>query len=487
MASSEVYPYSKTGGLADMVGGLAKWLARRGHEVAVVTPLYGGIRQQAAEIKPHDHKIFLPLGASVVAARVWTLEPERNLRVYFVENEFYDRPALYQQNGLDYPDNAERFIFFSKAVAYLARHLPMQPDIVHLHDWQTGIAALAIWHQRWREGWTTAPKVCFTIHNLAYQGIFDSGKFVLTNLPWDYFNPEGVEFYGQLNCLKAGIVYADLITTVSPRYAREITTAEFGYGLDGVLRKRQADLIGILNGVDYEEWNPESDPFINHHFSARDLRGKAAQKRALQCELGLPDQPKTPLFGIVTRLAAQKGLDILLAALAELLPALEMQFVLVGTGSPTIRNAFSRLAESFPNKLSANHGFDQALSHRVIAGCDFFIVPSLFEPCGLNQMYAQRYGAIPIVRATGGLDNTVTDITENPDAPTGIKFSEYSGRALTKAIYKALALYSQPVLFRFYRQNAMGADFSWGRTVAEYEALYTSLLWSGVRLPTQFV
>ena len=487
MASSEVYPYSKTGGLADMVGGLAKCLARRGHEVGVVTPLYGGIRERFPEIESHQSEVSIPLGSKVLAARISTLEPGTNLCVYFIDNEFYDGRAPYQQDGIDYPDNAERFIFFSKVVAYLARHLPWRPDIVHLHDWQTGIAALVIWHQRWREGWATAPKVCFTIHNLAYQGLFDPGKFALTNLPWDYFSPEGVEFYGQLNCLKAGILYADLITTVSPRYAREITTAEFGCGLDGVLRKRQADLTGILNGVDYEEWDPERDQFIKHHFSIRNMEGKAAQKLELQHELGLPMQLHTPLFGIVTRLAAQKGLDILLAALAEVLPATQMQFVLVGSGSRTIHNAFSRLARRFPNKLSANHGFDQALSHRVVAGCDFFVVPSLFEPCGLNQMYAQRYGTIPIVRRTGGLDDTVVDATDNAHAPTGIKFSEYSGRAVAKAIYKALALFEQPDLLSFYRKNAMAADFSWERTVTEYESAYERLLSSGPKLPAQSI
>ncbi|MDW7981098.1 MAG: glycogen synthase GlgA [Verrucomicrobiales bacterium] len=483
IASSEVYPYSKTGGLADMVGGLAKWLARSGNQVTVVTPLYGGIRERFPEMTLWHREISLLLGRATIWARIWILEPEPNLRVCFVDSEFYEGREPYQNAGVDYSDNAERFIFFSKAVAYLARHLQPEPEIVHLHDWQTGVAALIIWHQRWREGWTSAPKVCFTIHNLAYQGLFDPGKFALTNLPWDYFSPDGVEFYGQLNCLKAGIVYADVITTVSPRYAYEITTPEFGCGLEGVLRKRIDDLIGVLNGVDYEEWDPERDPFIEHRFSIRNLRGKAAQKSALQRELGLPVSSATPLFGIVTRLAAQKGLDILVGALAEVLPAAQMQFVLVGTGSVSLYNAFARLAVSFPDKVSANHRFDQGLSHRVIAGCDFFIVPSQFEPCGLNQMYAQRYGTIPIVRRTGGLDDTVVDARENADGATGIKFSEYSARALAKAIAKALALYKDKPLLRHYRKNAMAADFSWQRTVREYETVYQRLLFARDQIP----
>lgn len=483
IASSEVYPYSKTGGLADMVAGLAKWLARRGHNVDVVTPFYSGISERFPAIKPYRCNISISLGSRIYAAGIFALEAERNLRVYFVDNEFYHRPTLYQLEGADYTDNAERFVFFSKVIAYLARHLPEPPDVIHLHDWQTAVTALIVWHQRWREGWATAPRVCFTIHNLAYQGLFDANKFGLTNLPWDYFNHEGVEFYGQFNCLKAGIVYADLITTVSPRYAREITTAEFGCGLDGVLRNRQADLFGILNGVDYDEWDPSRDPFIGHNFSVTDMRGKVAVKLALQRELGLSISSSTPLFGIVTRLAPQKGLDILLAALVEVLPVLPMQFVLVGTGSRAIHNAFARLAQSFPDKVSANHGFDQALSHRVIAGCDFFIVPSAFEPCGLNQMYAQRYGTIPIVRQTGGLDDTVIDARENPRSATGIKFAEYSSRALTHAIYKAVELYHDPLLLHHYRRNAMAADFSWERTVVEYESIFDRLLQTNTQLP----
>lgn len=480
LASSEVHPYSKTGGLADMVSGLAKWLARRGHQVAVVTPLYTGIRERFPEIHEVGWEVVLPLGAEAQAAGIFMVDAGPNLRVYFVENEFYHRSAPYQERGVDYPDNAERFIFFSKVVAHLARDLPVRPEIVHVHDWQGAMAALFIWHQRWREGWSNAPRVCLTIHNLAYQGLFEAGKFALTNLPWDYFNPEGVEFYGQLNCLKAGLVYSDFITTVSPQYAQEITTPEFGCGLEGVLQKRRHRLVGILNGVDYEEWNPECDPILEHHFSTRNLRGKTAQKRLLQEELGLPCTPEVPLFGIVTRLAAQKGLDILLAALAEVLPATEMQFAVVGSGSQAIQNAFMRLARVFPRKLAACHAFDNALSHKMMAGCDFFVVPSAFEPCGLNQMYAQRYGAIPIVRRTGGLHDTVIDITENPNNPTGIKFSEYSARALVHAIHKAVALYQSRPLLRRYRLNAMRADFSWERAVTAYESVYSALLSSAL-------
>ena len=474
LASSEVYPYSKTGGLADMVGALARTLTRRGHQVGVVTPLYAGIREQFPEIKPFDWVINLPLGTGFSSAKVWTLDFTEGQRIYFIDHPLFQRSSLYQENGADYPDNAERFILFAKTVAHLARYLPWRPELVHVHDWQAGLVPLFIRYQSEREGWGNAPRTCLTIHNLAYQGLFAANKFGLTNLPWHYFSVEGVEFHRLVNCLKGGIVFADVITTVSPRYAREITTEEFGCGLDGVLRKRQADLKGILNGVDYEEWNTTANPFLKHAYSIDSMTGKAAQKADLQRELGLPVASATPLFGNITRLADQKGVDIQLAALEELLDA-DLQFVLLGNGSPSLENAYSRLALRFPKKVSTNIGFDRALSHRIEAGCDFFLMPSRFEPCGLNQMYSQRYGTIPLVRRTGGLDDTVVDISDNPERATGIKFSEYSGRALSKAMCKALVICQRPTLLRHYRKNAMAADFSWERAGEAYESVYRSL------------
>jgi starch synthase len=268
LASSEVYPYSKTGGLADSVGALAKALAQAGHEVAVVTPLYRGGRNHFPQMQPVDWRFDLPLGPKLCNAGLLLIEPAERLRVYFIDKpEYFDRASLYSENGADYWDNAERFIFFSKCIVHLARYLPSKPEIVHIHDWHTGLVPMMISQQAETAEWTGAPKVCLTIHNLAYQGVFPSGTFALTNLPASQFNSQGPEFYGQLNCLKAGIASADFITTVSPRYAREITTTEFGAGLDGLLRKRQSALIGILNGVDYDEWNTTSNPFLASSFS----------------------------------------------------------------------------------------------------------------------------------------------------------------------------------------------------------------------------
>jgi starch synthase len=472
LASSEVHPYSKTGGLADMVGSLGKALVRSGHRVGMVTPLYQGIREQCPELKLLGVPLDLVLGVRRVRGEVWTLEPEPGLTIYFIEQpEFYQRAGLYQKDGVDYPDNAERFIFLSKSVAHLALVLDWKPELVHLNDWQAGFAALLLHHHKRIQPGAPGPRTCMTIHNLAYQGVFPASQYTLTNLPWDYFVPDGVEFHGQTNCLKAGIAYADVITTVSPRYSREITTEEFGCGLDGLLRSRQASLHGILNGADYQEWNTTANPYLKQSYSAEDLSGKAGNKTELQSQLGLPVNATIPLFGSIGRMVEQKGVDIMLGALEEMLSA-NIQFAQIGSGSPAFQRAFQDLARRFPNRASVRIGFDQALSHRIEAGCDFFLMPSRFEPCGLNQMYSLRYATLPIVRATGGLDDTIIDPREDLERANGIKFNEYSGTALAKGIRKALALYETPELLHRFRLNAMAADFSWGRVADHFVKLY---------------
>lgn len=455
-----------------MVAALAKSFAMAGNEVTVVTPLYRGILERFAELRKLDWQIHLPLGSRTITAEVWAVEPTANQTIYFIDQPgFFDRPGLYQVKGADYPDNADRFIFFSKCVVHLARILPFRPDIVHLHDWQTGFVPLFVRHQKLREGWGNAPATCLTIHNLAYQGNFPPAQYGLTNLPWDYFHPEGVEFYGRMNCLKAGIVYADRITTVSPRYAREITTEEFGWGLDGVLRRRRDALVGILNGVDYEEWNTTQNPLLPYAYSLEDMAGKERCKFALQRELGLSETAEIPLFSNISRLADQKGIDIQFGALEEML-ATDMQFVLLGSGSPHYERAYQSLARRFPQKVAVTIGYDHDLSHRIEGGADFFLMPSRFEPSGLNQMYSLRYGTIPVVRATGGLDDSVIDISEDEDLANGIKFREYSARALAKAIRKALVLFSDAELVAHFRANGMSADFSWANTETKYLAVY---------------
>jgi starch synthase len=472
LATSEIHPWSKTGGLADMTGAHAKFLARAGHEVVVVTPLYAGIKERVAGLKLLDWKLNFPMRERMVRGEVWSLRAAENLRVLFIHQpDLYYRAGLYSENGAVYQDNADRFIYFAKAVVNLARYLPFKPDLVHAHDWQAGLVPLMIRHQKQFYQWHDAPATCLTIHNLAYQGNFPWWDFGLTNLPFDYFRSGDVEFHGTMSCLKAGIVFADMITTVSPRYAREITEPELGCAMDGVLRARRDKLAGILNGVDYDEWNTTHNPFLPHPFSSQDLRGKQAQKAALQAELGLPVRPGAPLFGSITRLAEQKGLPIELSALEEMLAA-GIQFTLLGSGDAELAEAFLDLARRHPEQVAVRIGFDQELSHRIEAGCDFYLMPSRFEPCGLNQMYSLRYGTIPIVRATGGLDDSVVDATEETGRADGIKFQEYSPRALAKAIRKALALYAEPELLEHYRQNGMTTDFSWERTVRRYEEFY---------------
>ena len=476
LASSEVYPFSKTGGLADMVGALGVALVNAGHEARIVTPLYRGLRDKFPHMTLVNWQFDLPLGERRVQADLWELDLDSGLKIYFVDQPFYfDRAGIYQEGQFSYADNAERFIFFSKCVVNLARYLPWAAEVVHLHDWQVGLVPALIQQDPASAGWKNPPPACLTIHNLAYQGIFPAEAYALTNLPEHFFNTEGAEYFGMLNCLKAGIAFADIITTVSPRYAREITTEALGCGLDGVLRRRREHLVGILNGVDYREWNPANDAHLSAPFSSVRLAGKKQNKAALQKSVGLPVAEKIPLYGTISRLAEQKGVDIQLAALAEMLMA-DIQFVLLGSGAAEYELGYRELVRRFPGKISAQFGYNESLAHQIEAGCDFFLMPSRFEPCGLNQMYSLRYGTIPIVLATGGLDDSVIDYGEQTDKANGIKFYEYTSRALAKAIRKSLAIYQQPPLIRQYRRNAMKADFSWGKTVGKYLEVYHAMI-----------
>jgi len=473
MASSEVHPYSKTGGLGDAVAGLAKSLAQLGHQVGVVTPLYRNIPEKHSDIRKLDWQLSVQLGKRKVNGEVWVQEPQPGLTLYFIRQpDFFHRNGIYNEAGADYADNAERFLFFCKAVNNLARYLPWKPEVLHAHDWQAGFIPLLAEHERRTAGWTHRPRTMLTIHNLAYQGTFPASAFHLTNLPPAMFNPHTAEFYGAMNCLKAGISSADVITTVSPRYAREIMTEEFGCGLDGLLRARNKVLHGVLNGVDYEEWNTTANPHLTFPYSDSDLSGKAKMKHALLAEMGLPERDEQPLFGTITRLVEQKGIDLLLPALDDMLTHNAMQFVILGSGEAHRERALHQLARKFPDRVAVKIGYNHALSHRIEAACDFYLMPSRFEPCGLNQLYSLRYGTVPIVRAVGGLDDSVVDPHENPRAATGIKFSEYSPAALTQAMRKALALYAAPQAFRQFRLNGMQADFSWTKTAGQYLELY---------------
>ncbi|MGB9601959.1 MAG: glycogen synthase GlgA [Limisphaerales bacterium] len=476
IAVSELHPFSKTGGLADMVAAMAKTLAKRSYNITILTPLYKGIQERFQHLNfSNPKKTNIQLGTSIIEAEFLEINPKNNLKIVFVKQpHFYFRDSLYvDKNGFDYPDNSARFIFFSKSVVEFARNAEISPDIIHVHDWQTALIPLFIKHLK--DFWKNTPKAVLTIHNLAFQGIFPKDHYQLTNLPWDYFNPEGAEFYGNLNCLKAGIVYSDKIITVSPRYAREIMLPEFGCGLDGVLRWKNHSLAGILNGVDYEEWNTENNPYIYAPYSVNNMSGKNVCKKMLQREFKLKESKSIPLFATISRLTSQKGMDILLDALKVALHTYDMHFILLGRGEHHFEAGFEKLYQDFPTKVRIIIGFDQILAHKIESGADFFIMPSRFEPCGLNQMYSLRYGTIPIVRRTGGLDDSVIDITDNQELANGIKFTEYSTSALLKAIQKAFVIFKNKALLKFYRTNAMKADFSWEKAATEYEKIYGSL------------
>lgn len=473
-ASSEVFPYSKTGGLADMVAGLSKSLAEAGQTVEVVTPLYAGIRSQFPDVQDWG-SLEITIGSGVRSATIWKLSPQENLSLYFVDEPgYYDRGGIYNENGVAFEDNAERFIFFSKCVAELA--LRFQPDLVHLHDWQTGLVPAFLQHQALAGRSEKSPRTCFTIHNLGYQGIFSYLEFQKTGLPTAFFTLDRLEYFNQMNCLKGGISMADQISTVSPSYAREITTEEFGANLDGVLRDRAANLCGILNGVDYGEWNTTENRQLKYKYSVENLRGKGLMKRSLQREFGLPENAKTPVLASVTRLDPnQKGVGILFDALTASLD-LDWQFVLLGSGDAEFEAKFKDLAVRHPERIAVRIGYDHPLAHRIEAGCDFFLMPSKYEPCGLNQMYSLRYGSIPIVRATGGLEDSVVEFHEDSDLANGLKFGEYSAEALTKCIRRALVVYDIPSLLKRFRTAGMNADHSWNRTATEYVALYERVL-----------
>ena len=473
-ATSELHPFSKTGGLGDMVGALTQALARNGHPVHVVTPLYRGIRDRFPEIQPTDWRFEIRIGPTLVPGRFLRLDPEPNLTVWFVDQPaYFDRPGLYHERLRDYSDNAARFSFFSQAATLLARHLPNPPGIVHAHDWQAALVPVRIQYERATTGWSSAPKTLLTLHNLAFQGSFPLRDWSVTGLPAEWLHLESALHHGHINFLKGGIALADALSTVSPTYAREICTPEFGCGLDGLLRRREYELTGILNGVDYEEWNTTRNPALVASYDADHLGGKHANKAALQKELGLPVDGSTPLFADVTRLADQKGVDLLHDAVLDLLGSGErLQFVILGSGDPRLEAAFERLARTFPDAVAARIGFDPALAHRIEAGSDFFVMPSRFEPCGLNQLYSLRYGTVPVVRATGGLADSIIDTRENPDGATGIKFHELTPQALANAMRKGIGLFQHPDILDTFRRRGMRTDVSWTRQSTEYLDLY---------------
>lgn len=473
MASSEATPLAKTGGLADVVGALPGALRRLGHDVSVVLPAFRGALERS-RAEPTEIRLSVPVSNRVVGADVYRGALADGTPVHLVRRDaYFDRDGLYGTAAGDYADNAERFAFFSRAVLALLDAVG-PPDVLHCHDWQTALAPVFLRADSPRYPRLGSVRTVVTVHNLGYQGFFWALDWHLLNLDFGLFNPGQLEFWGHIDYLKGGLVFADALTTVSPRYAEEICTPELGHGLDGVLRQRRAVLRGILNGVDYAEWSPETDGHLPAPFSRTDLGGKATCKRGVQREMGLAEDPDVPLLAMVTRLAGQKGLDLLLPLGDELLQR-GVQLAILGTGEAVFEDGLRTLAGRGAGRVAVHIGFDEALAHRLQGGADMLLMPSRYEPCGLNQIYALRYGTLPIVRATGGLDDTVDDYDPATDSGTGFKFSPYTPAALLAAIDRARGWYARRPVWSALMQRAMAADFSWQRSAAQYAEVFRSL------------
>lgn len=469
--ASEVAPFSKSGGLGDVAAALPAALAARGHAVSVVSPRYG-------VIDPARHG-FQPLRRAIrVRGEQTTLFVKRQggLSHYLVEHEHYfgSRRGLYGDHQHEFGDNAERFAYLCRAALEVPAAFGLRPRVLHLNDWQTGLAAWLLRHEHALDPVLQATRSVFTIHNLSYQGVFRKEVLPALGLPWEVFRFDAMEFHDRLNFLKAGLVFSDAITTVSPSYAREICTPEGGEGLDGLLRHRRRDLTGILNGIDHHEWDPSTDQHLPAHFDVHQLAGKHVCKKALQEELGLPARADLPLVAMVGRLADQKGVDLVLAALPELLRR-ELQLVLLGSGRRDWEEAFVHAARQHPHRLAARIGFDEGLAHRIEAGADIFLMPSRFEPCGLNQLYSLRYGTVPVVRRVGGLADTVQDYDGGKEG-TGFVFDDYDPRAMLAGLRRAKEAFRDKRAWNALLKRGMAQDYSWPRSAARYEALYDGLL-----------
>jgi starch synthase len=471
-AASELFPLAKSGGLADAVASLAGALASRGHEVVVFLP---GYRCAVEHPDAREAKTLLrpkiEMGDVFMAGEVRVFSPAPGVTVYLIcRDEFFDRRNLYGTPERDYEDNHHRFIFFCKGVVETMRLLRINADVIHCHDWQTGLLCLLLRHAEQRHGDILAMRTVFTIHNLAFQGVFPMRSFYRTNLPDELMGIDGVEYYGQMNMLKAGILFADRVTTVSPRYAEEIQTPQYGCGLDGVVNSRAADLTGLLNGVDLAIWNPATDRLLPATYTIQDLKGKWQCRAELLRRHGFDPEYEGPIFGMVCRLTSQKGVDLVLAN-REFFKRENCRFIVLGQGEPKLEEGLRELAGSLPKKVALATRLDEGMSHLVTAGCDFFVMPSRFEPCGLNQMYAQLYGTVPIVSALGGLADSVVDIDVSPDRGTGIQV-DVTADGLLAGLNRALALHSDPTRLVSVQLRGMQNDFSWSATVKAYEKIY---------------
>lgn len=482
IATSEAVPYAKTGGLADVCGALPVELEKLGHEPILFLPAYRQAWSCGIPIEPTGVSFEIPIGSkSVRGSYLKSQLPNSSVPVYLVQqDEYFDRPGLYQEDERDYKDNCERFVFFNRAVMEAIQLLDLEVDVLHANDWQTGLLAAYLKAEyRGVPGYENIGTL-FTIHNMAYQGLFWHWDMLLTGLDWKYFNWQQMEFFGNLNLLKTGLTFADRLNTVSSRYAEEIQSAPLGCGLEGVLEHRRDVLSGIVNGADYREWDPATDRSLPANYTPEDFQaGKAICKAALQTELHLPLEPKIPLVAFIGRLVEQKGVDLLVAAVRDWVRSHEVQWVILGTGDAAYQDQFSMLAQRFPHKVATRLEFSNLLAHRIEAGADMFVMPSRYEPCGLNQLYSLKYGTVPIVRATGGLVDTITNLDEHTLADgtaNGFSFGEYSALALTDSLSRATGAYNQPEVWQRLVQNGMRQDWSWSASAKRYVELYRATI-----------
>ncbi len=477
-AASEAVPFAKTGGLADVCGSLPGELAALGHDVALIMPAFRQIYRASRPIEPLGINIEVPIGAKTVRGELLRSHLDGDVPVYFVkQDEYYDRDGLYGDAGGDYKDNCERFVFYSRAVMDAIRLLDLQVDVLHAHDWMAALAVAYLANEyRAVPGYEQIASL-FTIHNLAYQGTFWHWDMLLTGLDWKFFNWRQMEFYGNLNLMKTGLTFADMLNTVSPRYAEEIQSAPMGCGLEGLLHHRRNVLRGIVNGVDYAAWNPATDAHLPARYGVDDVAvGKAACKRALQEELGLPVRADVPLLGFIGRLADQKGLDLIEGVIGDWSDTSDVQWAFLGTGDMKYHRLLENIAQRHPERVAARLTFSEALAHRIEAGADMFLMPSRYEPCGLNQLYSLKYGTVPIVRATGGLVDTIVDVNDDSlsdGTATGFSFQENTAQAFSQTLRRAEAVYrTQPDVWQRIVANGMRQDWSWARSAQRYVDLY---------------
>jgi len=468
--ASEGLPFAKTGGLADVIEALPKALVAQGHEVAVVLPRYRGTNTTAL-VMP---SVTIPLGGRLRFPSVTDGTVISGVRYFFVEDaDYFDRDGLYGGVAGDYPDNAERYSELSRVAIEIAKHI-WPPDVIHCHDWQSALVPVLLRTSYGDDPLVRDIPVVFTIHNMGYHGLFGREALERAGIPAGLFHPAGIEFFGSVNFLKGGLVYSDYLTTVSRKYAQEIQTREYGYGLDGVVRTRADRLVGILNGVDYTAWNPTKDSLIAANYSAKDLSGKQICKQALLELFGLPPEHLTkPVIGIVSRFADQKGFDLIAEKAHELMHE-DLVLVVLGTGERKYEKLFRALADAYPGRVGVKIAYDNTMAHQIEAGADMFLMPSRYEPCGLNQIYSLKYGTVPIVRATGGLDDTIEQFDLEQGTGTGFKFTEYTGTAMMKAVRQALHLFVDERIWKRIQLNGMSKDFSWKASAIEYVMVYTA-------------